>query len=36
MGAPHGFGHYRSKSLEYLGEFKNGIPMGEGIEKTSS
>jgi len=27
-GVPHGFGHYRSKSLEYLGDFKNGIPLG--------
>ncbi len=27
-GFPHGYGSYRSKSLEYVGNFKNGEPFG--------
>jgi hypothetical protein len=23
-GCPHGFGHYRSKTMEYVGDLKNG------------
>jgi hypothetical protein len=34
-GCPHGFGHYRSKTMEYVGDFKNGEPFGEGLKKTA-
>jgi hypothetical protein len=35
-GYPHGYGSYRSRTMEYVGVFKNGEPFGEGIEKTPS
>jgi hypothetical protein len=34
-GCPHGFGQYRSKTMEYVGDFKNGEPFGEGLKKTA-